>query len=75
MCAGRAPATAAEALAAVRSGLEFLAAADAAALTSAEQADCVRGLAACESVHLAATARILAAFMQPAGTPPTGRSR
>jgi hypothetical protein len=62
MCGGQAPATIAEALAAVRSGLEFLATADAAALTPAEQADCVRGLAACESVHLAATARVLAAF-------------
>jgi hypothetical protein len=62
MCVERVPATAAEALAAVRSGLEFLATADAAALTAAEQADCVRGLAACESVHLAATARMLAAF-------------
>jgi hypothetical protein len=62
MCTERVPATAAEALAAVRSGLAFLATADAAALTAAEQADCVRGLAACESVHLAATARMLAAF-------------
>ncbi len=62
MCGGQAPTTTAEALAAVRSGLEFLATADAAALTPAEQADCIRGLAACESVHLAATARVLAAF-------------
>ncbi len=62
MCVERAPATAAEALAAVRSGLEYLATADATTLTLTEQADCVRGLAACESVHLAATARILAAF-------------
>jgi len=37
MCVAQAPATAAEALAAVRSGLEFLATADATALTPAEQ--------------------------------------
>src|SRR5271166_1178541 len=58
----QAPATAAEALAAVRCGLEFLATADAAALTLAEQAACVRGLAACESIHVAATAKMLSAF-------------
>ena len=62
MCDTRPPATAAGALAAVRAGLDFLAAADPAALTAAEQADCIRGLAACESVHLAATTRVLAAF-------------
>ncbi len=52
----------AQALAAVRAGLDYLAAADPAGLTGAEQADCLRGLAAAESVHLAATARMLAAF-------------
>ena len=62
MCVQRAPATAADALAAVRSGLDFLATADTAALTTTEQADCIRGLASCESVHLAAMARILGAF-------------
>ena len=62
MCTGRVLATPAEALAAVRSGLAFLATADATALTVAEQADCLRGLAACESVQLAAAARMLAAF-------------
>ena len=62
MCTERGPATVAEALAAVRSGLEFLAAVDATALTAAEQADCVRGLAACESVQVAAMARVLGAF-------------
>ncbi len=74
MCGGQAPATAAGALAAVRSGLEFLAAADAAALTLAEQADCVRGLAACESVQLAATARILAAFSHAGGYAADGQA-
>jgi hypothetical protein len=55
-------ATVAEALSAVRAGLEFLAAADATALTGAERADCLRELAAAESVQLAATSRILRAF-------------
>jgi Domain of unknown function (DUF222)/HNH endonuclease len=72
------PASAAGALAAVRAGLEFLATADPAALTSAEQADCLRGLAACESVHLAATTRILGAFTAAGGYAadgqPTARS-
>jgi hypothetical protein len=67
MCEERAPATAVDALAAVRSGLEFLATADTAALTVAELADCVRGLAACESVHLAAMARTLGAFSAAGG--------
>lgn len=56
------PASAAQALAAVREGLAYLAAANASELTAAEQADCLRSLAAAESVHLAATARILRAF-------------
>jgi Domain of unknown function (DUF222)/HNH endonuclease len=57
-----APTTAAEALAAVRAGLEYLATADATELTTNEQADCIRGLAAAESVHVAAAARLLGAF-------------
>ena len=57
-----APANAAEALAAVRAGLEYLAATDPTELTTAEQADYVRGLAAAESVHVAASSRMLAAF-------------
>ncbi len=60
--AGAAPASVAEALAAVRAGLEYLATADPAELTTGEQADCIRGLAAAESVHVAAAARVLAAF-------------
>jgi Domain of unknown function (DUF222)/HNH endonuclease len=56
------PATAVEALAAVRAGLEFLATADPAELTTDEQADCIRGLAAAEAVHVAASARMLRAF-------------
>jgi hypothetical protein len=57
-----APANAAEALATVRAGLAYLAAADAAGLTGAEQADLLRGLAAAESQHLAAKSAVLAAF-------------
>ncbi len=63
----RPPATAAEALAAVRAGLEYLASTDAAALTIAEQADCLRGLAAAESARLAASASMLAAFEHSGG--------
>ncbi len=56
------PASAADAIAAVRAGLDYLAATNAAELTTAEQADCLRELAAAASVHLAATARVMAAF-------------
>jgi hypothetical protein len=57
-----ASATAAEAVAMVRAGLAWLAAADATALTGAEQAECLRGLERAEAVHTAARARVLAAF-------------
>jgi Domain of unknown function (DUF222)/HNH endonuclease len=56
------PASTAEALAAVRAGLEFLAGVDAAALSSAEQAECLRELAAADSARLAAACRVLSAF-------------
>jgi len=45
-----------------RAGLAWLAAADATALTGAEQAQCLRGLERAEAVHTAARARVLAAF-------------
>jgi hypothetical protein len=57
-----APSTAAQALAAVRAGLAYLAAADAAGLTGAGQADLLRGLAAAESQQLAVKSAVLAAF-------------
>ncbi len=57
-----APANAAQALAAVRAGLEYLAAAEPTELTTAELADCIRDLAATESVHLVAASRMFAAF-------------
>jgi hypothetical protein len=59
---GTVPRTAAQALALVRNGLDWLAAADATGLTGAERAEVLRGLAAAESVHLAVTSRVLAAF-------------
>ena len=59
---GSPPSTSAEALALVGAGLDWLASADATKLTGAERADCLRALAAAESVHLAATAKVLSAF-------------
>jgi Domain of unknown function (DUF222) len=59
---GVVPVNAAQAVALVRNGLDWLAAADPAELTSAERAEVLRGLAAAASVHLAATSRVLAAF-------------
>ena len=65
MClAGQAPAptTATEAVAMAQAALSWLAGADAGALTTAEQADCLRGLGRAESIHTAAQARVLGAF-------------
>jgi hypothetical protein len=56
------PSTAAEALAAVEAGLRYLASMRPAELTPAEQSDCLRSLAAAESLHLAATASTFWAF-------------
>jgi hypothetical protein len=55
-------ASAAHALDAVRAGLDYLATADPAELTGAEQADCLRRLAAAESVQQAVAAKVLGAF-------------
>jgi hypothetical protein len=60
--AAQAPATATEAVAMARAGLTWLAGTDAAALTTAEQAECLRGLEQAESAHTAARASVLAAF-------------
>src|ERR1700684_1376641 len=57
-----APATATEAVAMARAGLAWLAGADAAALTTSEQAECLRVLEQAESAHTAARASVLAAF-------------
>src|SRR5580693_5185794 len=56
------PATAAEAVAMAEAGLGWLADADFAALTTSEQADCLRGLERAESRKTAAQARALSAF-------------
>jgi len=56
-----------QALAALHEALAFLATADAAALTAAEQADCLRGLQRVESVRIAAQASMLDAFSEGCG--------
>jgi len=68
------PGSVAEALAAVRAGLDYLAAANQTDLAATEQADCLRELAAAESVHLAVTARVLAAFNTGGGFTADGQS-
>jgi hypothetical protein len=57
-----APASAAEAMNMVRAGLEYLAAADATALTAEEQGRCLRGLEQVTSVLTAARSSVLGAF-------------
>ena len=61
------PATATEAMAMVQAGLGWLAAADAASMPSAVQADCLRGLERASSMHIAARSRVLSAFNAQAG--------
>ncbi len=56
------PRTAGEALSAISAGLSYLTRADAASLTTAEQADCLRALEQAESMHTVARARVLSAF-------------
>src|SRR5580693_2727158 len=56
------PATVGEALSAISAGLSCLSTADAASLTAAEQADCLRALEQAGAMHTAARARVLAAF-------------
>src|SRR5258708_32694707 len=56
------PATAADAAAMARAALGWLAAADAASWTTAEQAECLRALERAAAVHTAARARVLTAF-------------
>ncbi len=61
------PSDAAQALAFVSAGLEFLAHDDAALWPEGLQADCLRVLAAAQSRQVAAHARVLAAFSVPGG--------
>jgi hypothetical protein len=56
------PANAGEALSAISAGLHYLTTADAASLTTAEQADCLRGLEQAASMHTVARGRVLRAF-------------
>src|ERR1700732_3196627 len=60
-----APSSADEALAMLRAGMSYLAAADPTAMASQAQAECLQALEQLDSVQTAARARILAAF--PAG--------
>ena len=62
MCTSQLPASAGEALAAVRAGLAYLNGMDAADLPGPVQAECLRGLARAESAQTAAQARVLSAF-------------
>jgi Domain of unknown function (DUF222) len=62
-----APATVSDAVAMARAGLAWLAAVDAASLTSVEQGDCLRALAQAESMHAAARASVLRAFAAAGG--------
>jgi hypothetical protein len=57
-----APTTAAQAVAMVQAGLGWLATTDAAALPTAVQADCLRGLEQAQSMYTAAQSRVLSAF-------------
>ena len=56
------PASAGEALSSIRAGFRYLNHADAASLTTAEQAECLRALGQAESMHTAARAKVLYAF-------------
>src|SRR5712692_640452 len=56
------PCSAADAVAMAQAGLAFLATAEPGALSSAAQADCLRGLERAEAMHTAARSRILASF-------------
>ncbi len=71
---GPVPATATEAAATARSALAWLADADAAALTTSEQAECLRLLEQAESAHTAARASVLAAFRASDGCRDDGHS-
>jgi hypothetical protein len=57
-----APASTAEALAMIRAGMGYLAAADPTAMAAEAQAECLQALEQLDAVETAARARILAAF-------------
>ena len=68
------PATAVQAIAMVNAGLSWLASANATALTTAEQADLLRGLEQAQSRHTAARASVLSAFHATGGHEDDGHS-
>ena len=61
------PVSAADAVAMAHAGLAYLASADMASLPAAAQAECLRGLERAESLHTAARAGALAAFISSGG--------
>jgi hypothetical protein len=67
------PVSAAEAVAMAQTGLAYLASADMASLPAAVQAECLRGLERAESLHTAARAGALAAFISSGGCEDDGQ--
>ena len=67
------PVSAAEAVAMAHAALAYLASADMASLPAAAQAECLRGLERAESLHTAARAGALAAFMSSGGCEDDGQ--
>ena len=73
MAAEGVPVSAAEAVAMAHAALAYLASADMASLPAAAQAECLRGLERAESLHTAARAGALAAFMSSGGCEDDGQ--
>ena len=71
--AGAVPVSAAEAVAMAHTALAYLATADMASLPAAAQAECLRGLERAESLHTAARAGALAAFISSGGCQDDGQ--
>ena len=67
------PATVADAVAMAQAGLAFVASADVASMPAAAQAECLRGLERAESLHTAARAGVLAAFLASRGCEDEGQ--
>ena len=68
------PETAADAVAMAHAALAYLATADMASMPAAAQAECLRGLERAESLHTAARAGVLAAFMSGSGFQDDGQA-
>ena len=68
------PVSAAEAVAMAQAALAYLATADMASMPAAAQAECLRGLERVESLHTAARAGVLAAFMSSGGCQDDGQA-